>query len=140
MIHKKALFIEIFLLSITVAVLHYFATIFSLYWSVDWFDIMMHFLGGLLIGLISLWVFFTSEKIKYPRTKFAIFSVTIGLVLIVGLGWELWEIFVGFTDVFSDKSDTMMDLVMDTIGAVAAYIYGIKHINIESHSKFEIQQ
>ncbi|HMO78978.1 MAG TPA: hypothetical protein PJ997_02235 [Candidatus Paceibacterota bacterium] len=130
MIHHKTLFKEIFSLSIIVAVLHYVATIYSFYWSVDWFDIMMHFLGGLLMGLIAFWIFFTSEKINYPKdNSLVIFFTVVGFTLIIGLSWELWEIFVGFTDVDLDMGDTILDIIMDVIGAIAAYYYGLLKTN-----------
>ncbi|HMP67511.1 MAG TPA: hypothetical protein PKA60_02070 [Candidatus Paceibacterota bacterium] len=132
MIYKKPLFKEVFILSLTVAVLHYFATIHSLYWSIGWYDIMMHFLGGLLIGLIAFLFFFTSDKIHYPKdNKIVIFVTVIGVVLVVGLFWELWEIFVGFTDTVNDAGDTALDLIMDVIGAIFAYYYGLSRLNFE---------
>jgi hypothetical protein len=126
---KKPLFIEFFSLAILVAVLHYFALELSLYWTTDWFDILMHFLGGAVIGLMVMFIFFTSGYIKYPNDHWVVvLSVTLGAVLIVGLTWELWEIFVGFTDVLNDLNDTVMDLIMDMIGGSAAYLYSKKAI------------
>lgn len=50
----------------------------------------------------------------------------ISFVLIVGLAWELWEIFVGFTDIIDDRIDTIVDLIMDFIGGYLAFIYARK--------------
>jgi hypothetical protein len=44
-------------------------------------------------------------------------------VLVIGLGWELWEIFVGLTNVLKDKNDTILDLIMDLIGGSFAIFY-----------------
>ena len=122
---KKPLFIEFFLILILVAVLHYAATIFFLYWAVAWFDILMHFLGGLLIGLMTLYIFFTSGYVKYPNGHWVVvLSVTLGAVLIVGLAWELWELFAGLSDVLKDRADTILDLIMDMIGGSVAFLYG----------------
>ena len=133
MIYRKKLFGEIVGLSVAVAIIHYFACEYSLYWAISWFDILMHFLGGLLMGFIALFVFFTSEKISFPKNnRVLIFSLTIGFVLIVGLIWELWELFVGFSDVLNDVGDTILDLIMDTAGAIVAYLLTIKKIWIRN--------
>jgi len=51
-------------------------------------------------------------------------------VVAIGLSWELWELFVGFTDVLSDRTDTIIDLIMDLIGGTSAIIYYyFKHTN-----------
>jgi hypothetical protein len=133
MIYHKKLFREIFSLSIIIAGLHYYATINSLYWSIGWFDILMHFLGGLLMGLIAIFIFFISEKIDFPRnSRIVIFSVVMGFVLIVGLTWELWELFAGLSDVINDLGDTILDLIMDIIGGVIAYLLTVKKIWIKN--------
>ena len=61
----------------------------------------------------------------------SIFAMTLGSVLLVGLVWELWELFVGFTDVVKDGGDTFIDLVMDTLGGITAFIYGKKFVWME---------
>lgn len=117
--------LELLLVTIFIATLHHLALTYFLYWTFDWFDILMHFLGGLTIGLFALYVFFTSGYVKYPNDHWVVvLSVTVGAVLIVGLVWELWELFVGFTDVLQDRGDTILDLIMDTLGALCAYYYG----------------
>lgn len=122
---KKPLLIELLVSTTLVAVLHKLALMYSLYWTLSWFDIITHSLGGFVIGIMTLFVFFTSGYIKYPKDHWiVVLSVTIGAVLIVGLTWELWELFVGFTDVIKDRGDTVLDLIMDIVGATAAYLYG----------------
>lgn len=124
LIYEKKLFLEIFILSIVIAVIHFFASKYSLYWTIDWLDILMHFLGGFLIGLIAVFIFFISGYIHYPKEHtLVVISSIFGTVLIVGLTWELWEVFVGFTDVINDLGDTIFDMIMDMIGAMAAYYY-----------------
>jgi uncharacterized membrane-anchored protein len=126
---KKPLLKELFFTSLLVLILHVIALKFFLYWSTDWFDILMHLLGGVVIGLLAMFLFYTSGYMKFPKDHLgSIFAMTIGAVLLVGLTWELWEIFVGFTDVLDDQADTMLDLVMDTIGGFVAFGYGKKFV------------
>ena len=129
MIFKKPLLIEIFALAIIVAFFHYLALTFYLYWTVEWFDILMHFLGGALVALLSMFIFYTSGYLNFPKEHFlSVFAMILGSVLLVGLVWELWELFVGFTDVLVDQGDTILDLIMDIIGGIVAFSYGKKYI------------
>jgi len=114
---------EIFGIGILVLILHMIALKLFLYWTVGWYDIVVHFLGGFLIGLIMISFIrrvHNSEKILDVGL---LFSSVILAVLVIGLGWELWELFIGFTDIIQDKADTIMDLVMDLIGGTSAIFY-----------------
>lgn len=130
---KQKLFLEQFILIIIIAVLHFFALQFYLYWTFEWFDILLHFLGGLWVGLVALWFFFFSgfvyKDVSLVR-KTRIFLITIASVLTVGVLWEVWEVWANL--VFIDEQgyflDTALDLVMDTLGAVIAFIYAKKLI------------
>ena len=125
---KQKLFIEQFILIAVIAVLHFLALKFYLYWTFEWFDILMHFLGGLWVALVATWFFFFSgflyKDIK-PIKKVKIFSIAIISVIIVGVLWEVWELEADL--VFIDEAgyffDTSLDLVMDTLGGVVAFIY-----------------
>lgn len=129
MIFKKPLLVELLVLAIVVAFLHYLALTFYLYWTVEWFDIVMHFLGGATIAILAMFLFYTSGYVDFPKEHLgSIFAMTLGSVLLAGLVWELWELFVGFSDVLEDQADTLLDLLMDTIGGIFAFAYGKKYI------------
>ncbi len=121
---KRILLAEIFFIGITVAVLHKIALSLSLYWTVWWFDIPMHFLGGALIALITLFFIYDSKFFNFSiRKPIVVFAAALGATLVVGLSWELWELFVGFTDAYKDQVDTIADLINDTLGATVVYLY-----------------
>ena len=129
MIYKKPLFWEIASLSIIVSFLHYSALVLSLYYTVSWFDIMMHFIGGSLIGLLFIFILYIYEWKPFQKNnKATVFIVTLGGVLIVGLAWELWELFVGFTDITTDFPDTLLDIIMDLLGGSMAFLYAKKYL------------
>jgi len=121
---KHAILAHIGFLSIVFALLHIFALNFSLYWTTGWFDVVMHTFGGFLGSLIVVYVL---HKIGIsPRSihkKLFLVAFVILCVFSVGVVWELWEIFTGLTDPFTDVADTIADLVMDTIGATTGFIY-----------------
>ncbi len=128
----KKLIVEVFVVALLVALLHKMALVYSLYWAIEWFDIPMHFLGGFLIGILAMFVFFTSGWVNFTkniREWQMLLFITVASVLIVGLAWELWELFYGLTDLFEDRADTILDVIMDTIGAFSAFYYGKGKIN-----------
>lgn len=91
----------------------------SLYFSVWWFDIVMHFLGGLWIALIALWFYkaFAGEDAESGKGYF----VALVTVVVVGILWEVMEIWAGLTWTHGDyKIDTVIDLIMDVVGAIFA--------------------
>jgi len=121
---NRILLFEIFFIGIVVAVFHKIALSLELYWTVFWFDILMHFLGGALIALIALFFIYDKHFFNFEvKNKFIIFSIAVTSTLIVGLSWELWELYVGFTDIHLDKFDTILDLIMDFLGSLAVYFY-----------------
>lgn len=103
-----------------VAFLNWLAGVYFFYDSVAWYDFMMHFLGGLWVGLFALWV------LNLPRMeRFAFFAKPTNIVLavfIVGIFWEFFELYFGITSIRSTiyAWDTTHDLVMDVLGACAA--------------------
>jgi hypothetical protein len=100
--------------------LHILALERSLYWTLSWFDIPMHILGGFVIGLIVLAGL--DMLIKETHHVLIVVSTLLG-VLVVGLVWELWELFVGFSLVNKDLPDTVLDITMDMVGALLAIGY-----------------
>jgi len=129
MFFNKPYFKEFFISSLLVAVLHYISLKFFLYWTVSWFDIMMHFLGGFVISIFIIFILYSySDFENLKRHKIFLLSLIIGLTLVVGLTWELWEIFVGFTDTLNDLGDTVIDVIMDTVGSLFAIYYSRKNI------------
>ena len=130
---KQKLFLEQFILIIIIAVLHFLALQFYLYWTFWWLDILMHFLGGLWVGLTALWFFFFSgymhKNVNLVRST-KIFLITIASVIVVGVLWEVWELWADL--VFINEAgyflDTSLDMVMDTLGGIVAFIYAKKHL------------
>ena len=124
---QKKFLKELIVVSIVVLVLHVLALQYSLYWSIDWYDILMHFLGGLTMGILATYIFFTSNYIKSTAVlkdnKFVVFVIISLFTLSVGLIWELWEVFVEFSNVLEDQVDTIIDLIMDMLGALTAFYY-----------------
>jgi len=126
---KRILLTEIFFIGILVAVLHQTALSLGLYWTVEWLDILMHFLGGVLIALITLLFIYDKKFVSFSNHHpILMFFFALTFVLIIGLAWELWELYMGMSDIKTDAVDSGIDIVMDTIGGVVAYLYSRKKI------------
>ncbi len=129
---KKQFIEQLLISSVVVFVLHYVATLYSLYWIISWYDIPMHFLGGYTIGLLSIFLFFTSGYLKYTyeiRHNIPIVAIiTILFTTVIGLGWELWELFFGLSNIYIDRVDTVADLIMNTTGCMTALLIFTKKI------------
>jgi hypothetical protein len=113
-----------FLLMLIIVALHWIGSIYSFYYILDWFDVMMHFLGGAWVVLFSLWIINTRPA-KDPASLTS-YAHLLLIVVIVGVLWEALEIFMNFTS-FDDPRywfDTPMDLAMDLLGgAYGAFLY-----------------
>ena len=115
---KKLLTILAYLIFF-IFILHFAATKFYWYYSLWYLDIIMHFLGGIWIGLASIYIF-------QPKEFF--FSTTLKIlfvVLLVGIGWEIYEFLVNDTLAQNpmDFPDTFSDLFFDLFGGFCAILY-----------------
>lgn len=93
------------------AVAHYVALADYLYWTYRWLDTPMHLLGG--FALASLLIAFLFRH----RPGYFI----AGMVL-VAVGWEVFEAMLGFPQPADYVLDTAHDILNDALGASAAYI------------------
>jgi len=113
------------------AILHFLGVKFYLDWVYSWYDMVLHFLGGVAVGLFAIWVFeHISGYNLWTNIRILIWGLV--MVLTVGVLWEIFEIYVGFTD-FGDGmqyvTDTISDLVLDSVGGILGLIYGLKTRN-----------
>jgi len=102
---------------------------FYWYYSIWWFDILMHFSGGFWVGLFFLYVFYD----KYSALKKFLFVIS--CVLLIGILWEFFEFFMNLisTEVFS-LSDTALDVFFDLFGGTFAIFYFSKRTMLFSNS------
>ena len=88
-----------------------------------WFDIALHFLGGLGVYLV-IQPYFSKSLAKVPSWQHALFLISV--TILVGVLWEFAESFG--TQVMrlrgssirlsGDLADTITDLLMDLLGGV----------------------
>lgn len=105
------------LLGTAFAAVHLFAIKASLYWYYWWFDIMMHFWGGILLAL-GVHAFCTFSRIHLkPTLKLVLLTL-----LLVTVSWEVFERSVGLYDPITYIFDTGKDMVIGFSGGLLAHI------------------
>ena len=120
----------IWLSIIGVFLTHTLALLYFGYWKLPWLDLVLHFSGG----LVAASVFFNlsdrfPELASFRRNRLVTLILVIAFVALVGVLWEFFEFgldqFFGFRDIrwqFQDSiADTMTDLFMDLLGALALF-------------------
>ena len=99
------------LLSILLLTLHLLALAHYWYWVYWWFDVMMHLLGGVTLG-----VFFVALS-RTPRPL-----LYLVLTAVCFVGWEVIEYVGGISRNEPNFTfDTAHDLLDDVLGATAVY-------------------
>lgn len=113
-------FLAILCLVLFFAFLHVLALHFYFYWTVWWFDIFMHVLGGFIFGTLFALLLLHSAS---GRGKS--FLLIICGALVAGILWEIFEYKTGltFTTAGNYMIDTISDLLSDVVGGLSAYIY-----------------
>jgi tetrahydromethanopterin S-methyltransferase subunit E len=117
---------------------------FNLYYTLWWWDDLLHTLSGVIIGFIGfIVVFIINHKYSMNINPFfvALFSFTFAVT--IGVIWEIMEfsvdIFLGSahqkwdlpaTEIMMGKAyqgsglrDTMSDLIVDSVGALVTSVY-----------------
>ncbi len=98
--------------ALIIAALEQWAVADFLYWRYVWFDVPMHFLGGLTIAL---------SLVALSGSRFRPYAFITCMVL-VAVGWEVFEVIIGSPQKANYVLDTSLDLLMDTLGASLIYL------------------
>lgn len=98
-------------LAALLAFLQHYALANLLYWYYPWFDTLMHFLGGLTVASFGI------ALLEKHRAL-----VFLGGMLLIAIGWELFELAINAQREANFAFDTSLDLLMDACGMSLAYI------------------
>ncbi|HEX3095588.1 MAG TPA: hypothetical protein VHQ20_00530 [Patescibacteria group bacterium] len=107
---------------IVLLVLHVLITEVGLYERFWWFDIPMHFLGGILVALAVLGVLnhFVQEKMLMINSLALKILIVVSVTALFAVSWETMEFLSDIyfnTGLQASLSDTMKDMSMGIIGA-----------------------
>lgn len=106
--------------SSVLAVAHILALELYLYWHYPWFDLVTHFLGGVTIALLWQWFCLVCDSGQVIGKDIL---VTLGVVLVVAVGWEVFELAIGRPVLEDFWTDTILDLVLG-LGGGAVVLLG----------------
>ena len=102
-------------LSAILALFQWWAVTEFLYWRYPWSDIPMHYLGGVTLSVCLTAVLLHRRDYVYVSLLAAVF-----------VGWEIFELIFGIPREANYPLDTILDLVMDTLGALTVYLVARK--------------
>ena len=98
------------------ALVHWFAVGASLYWHFWWFDILMHFWGGILIalGVVALTTF---RRITIKPS----YGLVLAVSLFIVISWEFFEWQVGLFVPELHFPDAIYDVSLGIVGGLLGY-------------------
>ncbi len=135
---SKKIFQQLASLVIAIFILNFLANKFHWYYSIWWFDMPMHFMGGFWLGMVFFW-FFKVRKLSL-LVNLSLVTKLIAWVLLIGVGWELFEYF--FINYMAqnnfDLIDTLSDLFFDLFGGITAVAFLLKRDVLINSNKVEL--
>lgn len=102
----------------------------SLYSILWWYDMPLHFFGGLFIGLLSISLLLRFKSfITFSLLRSTL--VIVGLVFVFGVSWELYEVIF---DIIAGRPqvllDSFSDICFDLAGGLQAMLIYFRHKRI----------
>ncbi len=110
--------------AVTIVVINTIASYLHWYYFVWWFDMPMHFLGGVFTALICITFGFRFFRCHYEGNRTRAILYIIGSVILVGILWELYELIVQIVSgaILVTGLDSISDLFFDLSGGMTALL------------------
>ena len=94
-----------------------------------WWDVLLHGISAIGFGIIGfLFVFFLFQGDRYAAPPWALAVIAFAFAVAIGTLWEIFEFgadqILGLNMQKSGLSDTMSDLIVDSLGAFTGAISG----------------
>lgn len=88
------------------------------FWLFWWADILLHTAGGVLVVLS----WFTIERtMTFPRTMAFKYNHPLLLLVVMMIGWEVFEYVFGIANTTNYVSDTIQDFIFGGLGGLVAF-------------------
>lgn len=103
-------------------------TMWEFYDKIQWWDILMHILSGIILGAAGIEILNSTSNLKLPVKPSFLF--VLGIACLGGIVWEIYEFSIDLlfgldTQLSSTTgvSDTMWDIIADLAGGILAGVY-----------------
>lgn len=120
-INKKKLSVRIISIIFTILILNTMAMKFHWYFTIWWFDMPMHFLGGFWLGLLIFWLLKIKE-ISLPE----IIKIIIGF-LVIAFGWEIFEISID--KIITKNPFNTLDTISDIFFGLSGVLFSLWYLD-----------
>ena len=129
---KSPLFASAFFALLLVGVTNLVGIFFHLFYTINWFDMGMHFLGGFFVAVSTLAIL-TRHTSNFSYGQLLAWGLVSACIL--GILWELFELYFHITSLQSPSyiGDNGMDLTMDVFGGLLAVLYSYFKIRTSDH-------
>ena len=104
-------------LGVAFAFTHILAVQLALYWYYPWFDIVMHFWGGILL-VMGMYVLADIISLKRRLKKRYILLMSLAAIF----GWEFFEQLAGISSAPIYILDTIGDITVGLVGVLVGYV------------------
>lgn len=94
--------------------------IFQLWKTPAWFDEAVHFYTSFTVVAAIGWLLLSGTRANAAGHPWRFTAAVTGVGVVLGILWEIFEWIVG---IIGTPWDTIMDLIMDTLGAIAAGLF-----------------
>lgn len=110
---------------------NYLGELGAYYQKFWWWDLMLHAISGIILGFsgfLLVYILNKEEKVNVILSPFFMSMFAFCFAVSMGALWEIYEF--GMDSIFglnmqkSGLVDTMWDLIVDSIGALVAAVYG----------------
>lgn len=118
-------------LVVGIAILYIIGFIFRWNYSLWWYDLLLHFLGGIWVAIAANKFLRGSTSLTFTRLNLARPLFILAFVALVGVSWEIYEFTID--ELFFEEralwraqngnTDTMTDLMMDLLGGAVVVVY-----------------
>lgn len=109
-------------LLITLLYLHIRGMVGHLYMTYWFYDVILHFLGGASIALST---YCTAQLFNIGKIKNNLWNIVVATI-IAGVAWEVFELYYDIAGynfaTTSYNTDTVKDLIMDTLGGITIFL------------------
>ncbi|NFU51367.1 hypothetical protein FDF76_12700 [Clostridium botulinum] len=114
----------IYLLTLTFIIMAmYVGNILNIYTYINHYDKILHFISGIIISILafSIYINYTHKVSEKLNPIFALIFIISFSIAMAGI-WEMWEFstdrLLGFNSQNNSLIDTMLDIIMGTLGCL----------------------